>query len=240
MTTVPQVVVLAPMPLELDAIVAAFGLAAGDGGWWTGTVGGAGVSAVHTGMGPAVTRQVLRQLFGEVDAGARRMDHVVTAGICGGLDPDLPVGTLLNPATVIDHASGARYEHRAPTDRPRAGCLVTTEAATLDHERSRRFLADGCLGVDMETAAVAEVCQARGCGWSAYRCIGDRWFDGLLDERVLALTNPDGSGNPDEISRLLGEDPALADNLARLAHDSTMAARIAAEAAVEGCTTLFP
>ena len=39
---------------------------------------------------------------------------------------------------------------------------MTMEAAMLDVERSRRFLADGFLAVDMESAAVAEVCEGAG------------------------------------------------------------------------------
>ena len=90
----------------------------------------------------------------------------------------------------------------------------------------------------MESSAVAEVCSAQGCAWSVYRCIGDRHFDGLLDERIVALTNPDGSGNLDELRRLMAEDPGLAGKLERLSHDSALAARLAAEAAVRGCLAL--
>ena len=93
-------------------------------------------------------------------------------------------------------------------------------------------------GVDMESSAVAEVCESRGCPWSVYRCIGDRFFDGLLDERIVALTNPDGSGNTAEIARLLAAEPELAVNLERLSDDTTLAARLAAEAAVRGCLAL--
>ncbi len=121
---------------------------------------------------------------------------------------------------------------------PAKGKLVTTEAATLDHDLSRRFFQEGFLGVDMESSAVAEVCEQRGCPWSVYRCVGDRWFDGLLDERVLAMTNPDGSGNASEMKRLLSEDPGLAPKLERLARETSMAARRAAEAAVRGCLAL--
>ena len=49
-----------------------------------------------------------------------------------------------------------------------------------------------------------------------YRCIGDRYFDGLLDERVIAATNPDGSGNMAEITRLIESDPEIGTKLDRL------------------------
>lgn len=229
------------MPLEMKAIVTAFGLSPVDDaedGPWSGRVGESEVTAIHIGMGPPLTRLALSRLFEEKGSDGGTVDHVMIAGICGGLDPELAVGTLINPEIIIEHSSGVRYRHTPPGDVPRAGSLITTEGATLDHEMSRRFFEEGCLGVDMESSAVAEVCDAQGCAWSVYRCIGDRYFDGLLDPRIVAATHPDGSGNMAEITRLLEAEPELAGKLKRLAHDSALAARLAAEAAVRGCLAL--
>jgi len=237
------VVVLAPMPLELHAIVTAFGLRRvrdTKGSPWTGRVGDSDVTAIHIGMGPPLTRAATSQLLDEPAPGSAPVDHVMIAGICGGLDPDIEVGTLINPEIIIEHATGTAYRHAPPGDAPRDGKLMTTEDATLNHEMSRRFLDEGCLGVDMESSAVAEVCSARGCDWSVYRCIGDRIIDGLLDERIVAATNPDGSGNMAEIERLLAAEPELAQKLEQLSQDTTRAARLAAEAAVRGCLALDP
>jgi nucleoside phosphorylase len=236
-----HVVILAPMPLEMDAVVTAFGLSpAGEaeGAPWRGRVGDSDVTAIHIGMGPPLTRVATSGLLDERLPGYVPVAHVMIAGICGGLDPLVPVGTLINPEIVVDHASGISYRHTPPGNLSPAGKLVTTEGVTLDPELCKRFLEDGCVAVDMETSAVAEVCEAHGCPWSVYRCIGDRPFDGLVDERVLALTNPDGSGNMAELGRLIAEDPDFAATLEQLAHDSTLAARLAAEAAVRGCLAL--
>jgi nucleoside phosphorylase len=239
-----QVVVLAPMPLEMHAIVTAFGLDPTDGGNgaevapWTGRVGDSQVTAVHIGMGPPLTRIALSRLFDESAEAAVPVDHVMIAGICGGLDPDLEVGTLINPEFVVEHTTGVSYRNHPPGHAPTAGTLMTTEQATLDHEMSRRFFEDGCIAVDMETSAVAEICEAQDCPWSVYRCIGDRYFDGLLDPRILAATNPDGSGDRAAIERLIAAEPELVENLKQLSEDTTMAARLAAEAAVRGCRAL--
>jgi nucleoside phosphorylase len=236
-----HVVVLAPMPLEMEAIVTAFGLHAGnesEGAPHTGRLGDWDVTAVHIGMGPPLTRAALDRLFEPSVPGHRRVDHVMIAGICGGLDRSLPVGTLINPEFIVAHSSGATYRHSPPGDVPLTGTLITTEAATLDTDLSQRFFRDGCIAVDMESSAVAEVCQAHRCAWSVYRCIGDRWFDGLLDQRIVDATNPDGSGNPAEIRRLLDAEPELGAKLAQLSRDTTRAARRAAEAAVEGLHAL--
>jgi hypothetical protein len=236
-----QVVILAPMPLEMDAIVAAFGLGPSSGETGhppTGRVGGSDVTAIHIGMGPPLTRAATSRLFDESQPGYVPVDHVMIAGICGGLDPDLDIGTLVNPEVVIDHSSGIAYRHDPPGGAARTGKLVTTEGVSLDLALSRRFLEDGCIGVDMESSAVAEVCEAQGCPWSVYRCISDRAVDGLLDERIVALTNPDGSPNSAEVERLIAAEPELLDRLVRLANDTTLAARLAAEAALRGCLAL--
>ena len=235
-----RVVVLAPMPLEMRAIVTAFGLSpTGDPKRepWAGAVGNSDVTAIHIGMGPPLTRAATTRLFDE-RAAAVAPDHVMIAGICGGLDRELGVGTLLNPEFIIEHTTGTAYRHRPPGDAPQAGKIMTTEGVHLDAELSQRFFEQGCLGVDMESSAVAEVCEANTCDWSVYRCIGDRYFDGLLDERLIAMTKPDGSGDEDAIKRLLAEEPELTAKLEQLTRDTTRAAHLAGEAAVRGCRAL--
>jgi adenosylhomocysteine nucleosidase len=229
------------MPLEMNAIVTAFGLSptsSAGGAPWAGRVGNSEVTAIHIGMGPPLTRAATARLFDETAPGHVPVAHVMIAGICGGLDPDVEVGTLINPELVIDYTSGTSYRHDPPGEAPRAGKLVTTEGVSLDLELTGRFFEDGCIAVDMETAAVAEVCEAHGCPWSAYRCIGDRPFDGLLDERIVALTNADGSGKSADIQLLVAAEPELAAKLERLSRDTALAARRAAEAAVRGCLAL--
>jgi hypothetical protein len=54
----------------------------------------------------------------------------------------------------------------------------------------------------------------------------------------VALTNPDGSGKTEEINRLIAAEPEVAVKLERLGRDTSMAARLAAEAAVRGCLAL--
>lgn len=235
-----HVAVLAPMPLEMAALVTAFGLEPTvqvGPATATGRLDGVEVTALHIGMGPAGTREAVERLLDRELAG-RPVDHVMIAGICGGLDPSVDVGTLVHPELVIDHTTGAAYEHRPPGGEHCAGKLVTTEGVSLDPVLTRRFFEEGCVAVDMESSAVAEVCEARGRPWSVYRCIGDRPFDGLLDERIVALTNGDGSGRTEDIAALVAQDPAFAAKLERLAHDSSLAARRAAEAAVRGCRAL--
>jgi nucleoside phosphorylase len=189
-------------------------------------------------MGPARTRAATINLLERGLPHGGEVDHVMIAGICGGLDPDLPVGTVVNPEILVEHATGRSYRHHPPGDSPLRGKLVTTETVSFDVELSLRFFAEGCLAVDMESSAVAEVCEPRRVRWSVYRCIGDRHFDGLLDARLVALTNPDGSGDRAAIEKLLAEEPEVATKLERLGRDAGRAAQLAAEAALRGCRAL--
>lgn len=221
------------MPMEMDAIATAFDLTR-TGDRWTGRVGGSEVTGIHTGMGPPLTRAAIKKVL----AWEERVDHIMIAGICGGLDPAVPVGTLISPETLVLHTTGATYVHRPPGNLPVSGKLMTTEGVNLDPVLIRRFSDDGCVAVDMESAAVAEVCESVGTPWSVYRCISDRPFDGLLDDRVIAATNQDGTADIEAISRLLADDPSLGPKLETLARDSTNGARLAAESARRGCLAL--
>ncbi len=164
-----------------------------------GQVGRSSVTAVHIGMGPPATRDALR--------GSRRgegapIDHVMIAGICGGLDPDVPVGTLINPEVVVDHSSGSSYRHTPPGDEPLSGQArhhrewPRSISSSVDASSKR-----GASRWTWRRRRSPRCARRPARPWSAYRCIGDRIFDGLLDERVLAMTNPDGSGNPEEMRR---------------------------------------
>ncbi len=228
-----HVAVLAPLPLELEAVVAAFGLVPSDE-VWAGRVGNSAVTALRIGMGPEVAAAATDRLLD----GPVPVDHVLVVGICGGLDPGIEVGTVLHPERIVDHASGAVYRHAPTAGVDRTGTLVTTADVHFDDELSRRLLADGALGVDMESAAVARVCEQRGRSWSIHRAISDRWVDGLLDPRVVALTATDGSTDLDGLARLLADEPDLAPRLERLAGDTVLAARRAAEDALRGCRGL--
>ena len=203
---VPHIVVLAPMPLELDAVVEAFGLERSGvaGGGWTGRVGSSTVSAHLTGMGPARAGEQAFHLLDGSRPDVPHVDHVMVVGVCGGLDPDLPVGTVLHPDVVVDESTGAAYRHVPPGGWPAVGGIVTTAEVSFDVAHSRQLAAEGFLGVDMETSAVARACVARDRPWSVHRCISDRYVDGLLDPRIVALTDADGTVDIDAVGTTAG------------------------------------
>jgi adenosylhomocysteine nucleosidase len=214
---------------ELKAVVEAGGLEetphdavfshAGMAGEWS-------VHAVVTGMGPELAREVTRRALA-----ATPTDHVMVVGIAGGLDPALPVGSLIVPARVQLYPDGPEYTSRPIPPRIASGGLMTTEGLFDDEDVWLPILERGFGAVDMEAAGVAEVCQEAGVDWSVYRGISDRPDEGIVDQAVFGLSKPDGSADPVAVAKYLARDPRRAKALAYLNRCMQASARDAAEAA---------
>ncbi|MGD0748881.1 MAG: hypothetical protein ABSB68_13830 [Acidimicrobiales bacterium] len=224
-----RVAVLAPMQPELKAIVASFGLkpAKGDPVFsHVGTAGAWSVASLTIGMGPALARQATRTALA-----AARFDHVMVVGIAGGLDPDLPVGSLLVPSRVQLYPDGPEYRAHPIPPREASGGLMTTDGLFDDDDIWKPILERGFGAVDMEAAGMAEVCEDAGVPWSVYRGISDRPDEHIVDQAVFALSKPDGSADPLALAKYLARDPRRAKALAHLNRCMQAAARAAAEAA---------
>ncbi len=230
-----RVALLAPMRQELAPLVKKLGLRRSDAdrALHVGTAGAVEVVATTTGIGTAAAKKSAERLLD-----ALPIDHVMVVGIAGGVDAEQPIGALIWPEVVVDFASGR--EHR-PTqlgaERPR-GRLVTSDALVTGLDEAARLKREGVVGLDMETAAIASVCERRGCPWSVFRAISDRVTDGTTDAAVLALAGPDGSGNLVAVARYLLARPWRIVRLARLARGSLRAADAAADAALRACARL--
>jgi adenosylhomocysteine nucleosidase len=224
-----RVVVLAPMKPELKAIVKSFGLEptpqdpvfshAGTAGSW-------GVATLVTGMGPALARKATRRALG-----SGTFDHVMVIGIAGGLDPDLPVGSLMVPSRVQLYPEGREFRTHPIPPRVAEGGLMTTDGLFDDDQVWRPILERGFGAVDMEAAGVAEVCEDAGVAWSVYRGISDRPDEHIVDQAVFSLSKPDGSADPVALAKYLARDPRRAKALAHLNRCMQEAASLAADAA---------
>jgi adenosylhomocysteine nucleosidase len=219
------------MKPELKAIVKAFALEpcpADPVFTHTGRVGSWEVSALVTGMGPALARDATRRA---VASGA--FDHVMVIGIAGGLDPALPVGSLFVPSRVALYPDGPEYASHPIPPREAAGGLMTTDGLFDDDRVWRPILDRGFGAVDMEAAGTAEVCEAESVGWSVYRGISDRPDEHIVDQAVFSLSKPDGSADPVAVAKYLARDPRRAKALAHLNRCMQEAATLAAVAAYE-------
>jgi adenosylhomocysteine nucleosidase len=224
-----RVAVLAPMRPELKAVVRSGGLRRSSGDPVFSHVGTAGewsVSAGIIGIGPALARQATQRML---EAGP--VDHVMVVGIAGGLDPALTIGTLFVPDRVRLHPDGPSYRTHPLSTRRAEGGLMTTDGLFSDAEVWRPILEAGFGAVDMEAAAVAEVCEAAGVDWSVYRGISDRPDEHIVDQAVFALSRPDGSADLLAVGKYVARDPRRAKALAHLNRCMELAAKAAADAA---------
>lgn len=211
------VVVLAPMVSELRPVVKELGLtkrAGSDPPVYEGALAGWSITATLAGVGPArakdATERVLRD--GPVD-------RVVVVGIAGGVNPDLNIGDVLSPAIIVDGATGREWRPAPFGGAAQHGRIITTDGLSSTPE----LLAAGVTAADMESSAVAEVCEAHGVAWSVIRVISDRVQDGLVDEDVAALAKPDGSPDIPAALRYIARNPGRIGALRRLARDAKVA-----------------
>jgi adenosylhomocysteine nucleosidase len=119
-----------------------------------------------------------------------RPERVISAGLAGGLTPELKVGQILIPATVINSGNGFRMNTGQGS-----GILVT--ASGVAGPEAKRFLARqyAAQAVDMEAAAVAEVAQKNNIAFTAIKAISDTVdfslpeLDSFVDVRGRFLTS---------------------------------------------------
>ena len=180
------------------------------------------------GVGPGPARRATEALLDQVS-----VDHVVVVGVAGGVDPSLAVGDVVMPEVVVHRETGATYRHRPVDGRSTRGTLLTCTEPILDMAVIDALPEQGVVALDMETAAVAEVCERNGVPWSVFRAISDRPADGLVDADVAALARADGRPDLPAVARYLARRPWAVTRLARLGRDLGKATTAAARAAVE-------
>ena len=215
------------MPMELQPLRRRLSLRKVDG-HWQGQLDGHDVVAVVTGMGTALARGATERLLDEVPD----IDRVLVVGITGAVENETPIGTLVVPEVVVNSNTGS--EHRPdplPFGEPR-GTMWTTDQLLVDHDVLSELRGRGVVSLDMETAAIAEVCSARGVPWSVVRVISDRASDGSVDTEIFGLSHQDGRPNVPAVLRYVVRHPGRIPHLARLGRGSRLATITAADAAV--------
>ncbi|HEY3850743.1 MAG TPA: hypothetical protein VGL87_07230 [Steroidobacteraceae bacterium] len=158
-----------------------------------------------SGMGCAAAGMAARRL---VEAGATAL---VSWGMAGGLDPDLPAGAICLPREVVA-PDGMRFATASPwhetltasvaSCRPVvSGVLLTSLhpiAGVAAKAQARRET--GAVAVDMESSAVAEVAAASHVPFMAVRVIVDTAHDAIPSSVTAA-----GESGQVRIGRLLME-----------------------------------
>jgi adenosylhomocysteine nucleosidase len=227
--------VLTAMGSELRPFVRSSGLARqgadGTGGRSGATYGGGigrhTVIATIMGVGMTGAARTAERLLatGEID-------RMVVVGIAGGLDPGLPIGAVVVPEEVVDGVTGAEYPTSPLGGVAPQGRLVTYNELQTDPELMVDLQRQGFAAIDMETAAVAAVCDRRHCPLTVFRAISDSAINGPVDAAVGAMARPDGSPDVGAALRYLLRRPWRTPALLALGRDATRAAKAAADAAL--------
>ena len=233
---VARIAFVCAMPMELRPLAKLLALrkegAEGET-FHTGTLGTHSVFAKVTGMGPKLAGQNALSLIE-----ATTPDHLVVFGIAGALDEETRIGHVVQPELVVDASTGAERRPMHLGDRPPAGKMWTTDEVITDlevlHELRRRQV----VALEMETAAIAEICDKREIPWSVFRAISDHATSAMLDSAVFSLLNADGTTNWPSVARFAVRHPRRIPRVTRFAVDANLAARKAAEAAVAACEKL--
>jgi adenosylhomocysteine nucleosidase len=194
---------------------------------------GVEILATTTGIGPLLAGRTAERVL---ESG--RVDHVLVVGIAGGVGSSVTIGDLVVPERVVDLASGSVHRPARLGDVAPGGTLVTAAEVLEDPAVICALEERGVVAIDMETAAIASVCEARGCPWSVFRAISDRAGDGSVDPAVLHLAGPDGGPNLPALARFLLRQPWRVPELVRLARGARLAAEVAAAAAVRALADL--
>ena len=139
---------------------------------------------------------------------------VVSAGACGALAPELEVGDLVTPETVLG-PDGRRHATASLIGLVRRGTLLTTDQVVADGAaKSRLWLETGALAVDMESAAILSWTAERGMRGVVLRGVSDAADRGVPAD-LARVVGEDGRVHPMRaVSAVLARPAALADAMA--------------------------
>ena len=137
------------------------------------------------GPGPRLAGRVLE--VAEVEAGKAGskilIGAVISTGFCGGLDPQLALGDIVEATSVLDVDTNRQYPARAVSTSDthvRGPILSSGRVAVSVEEKSKlRTLVEGAAAVEMEAAAVAPWASARSIPFYCLRVVSDCAKDAL-------------------------------------------------------------
>lgn len=230
MATARRIALLAPMLPELRPLLAKLSLrrrGRGATALYRGDHGAVEVVAALTGIGCRAAALATERVLD-----AAPVDHVMVVGIAGAIASDLAIGDVVAPEKVVDLASGREHRPWPGAEGGTWGSLVTSDQLITDAGEIDRLRRAGAVAIDMETSAVAAVCEKRRRPWSVYRAVSDRAGDPAIDPALLRLAGSDGGLHPGAIARFVVTHPWRVPDLARLGRGMRVAADAAATAAV--------
>ncbi len=157
---------------------------------------------------------------------------VVACGFAGALSPQLKIGDMLLASEVIEPGEDDLRWHTvvpgALGDLEMGRLLTVPRLVAMPADKRSLGRQTAAVMVDMESAAIAEACQARRVPCAVVRAISDA-ADTALSPRLVGLM-AGGRVSPWRVLAAATRSPGLALELWRLARDTRRAARRLREA----------
>jgi len=187
----------------------------------TGLIEADRVALLTTGPGQKQVRQVLPLVLNEI-----QVSHLLNAGLCGGLLPELSAGALIVPNEVI-YEQGWTIPLLAPDEviqKPFAtGSLLTVIHPLHSRDSKEKAFADtSAQAVDMEAFFLAEIAQSRQLPLTVIKGVSD---DALTEfpAELIRVMKQDGGVHWSRLVKLIFSQPGMIVNLLRLQKSSRLA-----------------
>ena len=191
----------------------------------TGRLAGVEVVATTVGVGTREAIAATERLLASAS-----VPLVVVVGIAGASAPHLRVGDVVVPESVIHGHDGTTHTSTIVRGVDRQGTIHTSDELLVDADAVAALHRRGIVAMDMETGAIAAVCDRHGVPWTAFRAISDT-IDRPVDKDVMTMLSRDGTPNVGAALRFVARRPHKIPHLVALARDSTKACNAAAAAA---------
>lgn len=180
------------------------------------------IVSVEAGTGADRARRATQALID-----AHTPTWVLSAGFSGALHPDLELGNIVVANSIVD-ASGEelRVDVKMTPDPERGwhvGRILMTDEIVRTVEEKRQFADEtGALAVDLESLAVAQVCQQTNTRFMAVRAISDDLSTDLPPE-VMSVFGGTGSLRAGAIAGALWKRPSSMKDMWRLRENAQRA-----------------
>src|SRR3954469_24287379 len=192
----------------------------------TGQLAGLDVVATAVGVGTRRAEETTERLLQTVS-----VPLVIVVGVAGASAPHLKIADVLVPESVIHGPAGTRHTSTQSIARlDRKGTIRTHDELLLDAEAVAGLHRQGITAMDMETGAIAAVCERQGVEWAAFRAMSDT-PERPVDPASMTMLNPDGTPNVGASIRYMLRRPHRIPALIAMGRDTSKACEAAAAAA---------
>jgi adenosylhomocysteine nucleosidase len=193
----------------------------------SGRLGGVAIVATAVGVGTRRAEETTERLFRTAS-----VPLVVVVGVAGASAPHLKIADVVVPESVIHGPAGTTHTSTTSIARlDRKGTIRTHDELLVDADAVAALHRQGISAMDMETGAIAAVCERHGVEWTAFRAMSDN-LERPVDPASMTMLNPDGTPNVGASIRFMLRRPHRIPVLVRSGRDTAKACNAAAAAAV--------